>query len=423
MRVLAAAVTVFVLVAPDASAATAEFMSVNCDKYGCETWLQYTAAPGEANDVMVSQTGSTVTIHDGGADIAPGSGCAGRSPHEVACDESCYGCLSTYVSIRLDLDDGDDRASGTVGFDAKGGPGDDRLFSQAGTLGGGGGRDVLVGGDGANVLADGDGVGGAPVDRDVIDGGGGTDVVSYAGRRTPVEFTVGTGSAGHGGSEDEVTDVEGATGGEADDHLQGELLNGSGGNDVLIGTAGGDSISGGAGDDVLVGGPGDDRLDPGTGADRVDGGAGDDEEWQGFDAPDPQPDRYRCGPGYDHVGVAGTRLDYVAPDCENVWPENVLSHSLRMLLPLRALGGPVAQHEQDCTPGPCPWSLSLRATRSRILLGRSSMRRTRKRFPRMILRLSRTGQAQLARRKRIEVAITACERRTCGRFETTLTAP
>jgi Ca2+-binding RTX toxin-like protein len=53
--------------------------------------------------------------------------------------------------------------------------------------------------------------------------------------------------------------------------LSGILLtaNGGDGNDVLIGSAGNDEIHGDAGDDVLIGGPGQDILDGGTGSNVV----------------------------------------------------------------------------------------------------------------------------------------------------------
>jgi len=56
--------------------------------------------------------------------------------------------------------------------------------------------------------------------------------------------------------------------------LDGPMVDGGPGNDVLVGGPGNDSLNGGAGDDLLVGGAGDDLLEPGIGSDALDGGAG-----------------------------------------------------------------------------------------------------------------------------------------------------
>ena len=72
------------------------------------------------------------------------------------------------------------------------------------------------------------------IDRIVINGLGGDDVITASGLGTAMQLT--------------------ADGGDGDD--------------VLIGSAGNDTLLGGAGDDVLIGGPGQDILDGGTGRQR-----------------------------------------------------------------------------------------------------------------------------------------------------------
>ena len=88
-----------------------------------------------------------------------------------------------------------------------------------------------------------------------------------------------TGTAGSdvlkGGSGDDVIRGRGGddtlSGGSGDDEIEGGA-----GDDVLSGGSGDDVLAGGGGDDVLGGGSGDDRLDGGAGDDVMTGGSGDD---------------------------------------------------------------------------------------------------------------------------------------------------
>jgi Ca2+-binding RTX toxin-like protein len=54
------------------------------------------------------------------------------------------------------------------------------------------------------------------------------------------------------------------------------VLNGNGGDDMLVGSDGNDVIRGGSGNDQIAGGLGHDDLNGGTGADKIDGGPGSD---------------------------------------------------------------------------------------------------------------------------------------------------
>jgi Ca2+-binding RTX toxin-like protein len=168
----------------------------------------------------------------------------------------------------------------------------------ADTLRGGTGNDSLIGGDGDDIFeyTFGDGAdtvdGGAGLDTlniigtatantlDVIwDGtsltnfeggtltsveavvnlGGGTDTLTYAGSTSAVVVNLTTGTASGFSS---VAGVENVTGGSNDD-----ALTGNDANNTLSGGLGNDTLNGDAGSDVLVGGAGDDLMNGGANGD------------------------------------------------------------------------------------------------------------------------------------------------------------
>ena len=131
----------------------------------------------------------------------------------------------------------------------------------------------------------------------------------YDTRTTPVVVSIdGVANDGMAGENDDVRgDVEGVTGGMADDSITGsagaekleggpgaDVVNGGDGNDIVMGGTGDDQLNGsapglpGAGkrpvrqaglapitdDDILDGGDGNDTLDGGPGADQMSGGTG-----------------------------------------------------------------------------------------------------------------------------------------------------
>jgi len=107
-----------------------------------------------------------------------------------------------------------------------------------------------TGNDGNNTLYAGAG-------NNVIDGGTGTDTVSYAYATAGVTVSLAIGIAQ-------------ATGGSGSDTLVNiENLTGSYFNDLLAGSAGANSLSSGAGNDFLIGGLGNDTLTGGAGADII----------------------------------------------------------------------------------------------------------------------------------------------------------
>jgi serralysin len=139
---------------------------------------------------------------------------------------------------------------------------------------GGSGDDVIIGNAVANIL----------------DGGAGTDTVSYRGADSGVTLSLaslrGTGGDAAGDRYVSIEQAEGSAfadtlgGGNNGDGLSGlagdDTLNGFNGADTLEGGDGNDSLSGGNHDDTLDGGAGDDALDGGNHNDVLLGGDGDD---------------------------------------------------------------------------------------------------------------------------------------------------
>lgn len=211
-----------------------------------------------------------------------------------------------------DIINGDDNANVLKGLD------------QADTINGHGGDDTIIPNrpaedDAANVAS-----GTAPeVDGiDTVDGGEGSDTISYEGESAAVTVNLATIVAAVGtdtpddatddviahvavsgpaatdrivlvdrGTEDEPkleSTIENVTGGFGGDTLTGDvranILTGGAGGDTLNGEAdpttaemgGDDTLNGGPGNDTLNGGAGDDTLNGNAGNDTLDGGAGDD---------------------------------------------------------------------------------------------------------------------------------------------------
>ena len=246
------------------------------------TSLIYTGSPGDADSVLVTLSGSSLTFNPVGDaakvwTLDAGSNCSQNGSTFVV---TCTGAANKPITFNVgDLRDqiflsnvsalvtfngssGDDAVSGSAGLlHASGGPGDDALGGGPGgsTLNGDAGEDMLFGGSGA----------------DDAQGGAGSDTMSYAGQTAGTTVTLddaaGDGSAGS--KNDNVhSDVEDVVGGTGPD-----VLTGSGGPNRLLGGGGADVIDGGPGPDFLLGGAGDDQLHSHDGAvDSVqcgDGGA------------------------------------------------------------------------------------------------------------------------------------------------------
>jgi uncharacterized delta-60 repeat protein len=120
----------------------------------------------------------------------------------------------------------------------------------------------------------------AAAGSDTLDGGAGTDTVSYLYVGNAVVGNLGTGVVTHGAATDSLLNIENLTGSSNDDTLTGstgnnvldggagdDLINGGGGNDTLIGNVGDDTLISGAGNDLLIGGVGQDSMSGGAGND------------------------------------------------------------------------------------------------------------------------------------------------------------
>jgi serralysin len=288
------------------------------------TKVQYKAATGKTNKVVVTRSGRTVTVDDKVA-IKAGKGCKA-----VKGDKTRIRCTTKAdpTRVRVYLGNRNDSVvnKSGLGMTADGGTGNDKLTggpkgdtlrggSGADKLWGAGGRDSLLGQDGNDYLSAGDGddwVEGGPgndslhggnghdtilglegndqeygdagvdyldqsadpsgPDSDYLSGGSGEDSVLYLARDKAVTADA-DGVRGDDGGRNEhdtiATDVEVLYGGSA-----GDRLNGTDRRDVIYGGSGSDVIYGFGGDDVLIG---TDSAGGGSGNDRIYGGDGRDD--------------------------------------------------------------------------------------------------------------------------------------------------
>ncbi|GAA1583523.1 calcium-binding protein [Actinoplanes couchii] len=196
------------------------------------TVVQFKAAAGKTNSLVITIAGRTVTLDDRVA-IKAGAGCKA-----VKGDATKVRCTTAKKTTRLvvALGNGHDEVINrtAVPMTADGGTGDDTLI-------GGSAADRLLGGSGWDTIL---GRGGG----DTIDGGSGNDRIQ-------------------GNSGNDV--IQGGTG-----H---DTVYGGSGADRVAGGAGDDWIFGGSGNDVLDGGTGNDLIQGESGHDKITGGSGDDQ--------------------------------------------------------------------------------------------------------------------------------------------------
>jgi Ca2+-binding RTX toxin-like protein len=279
--------------------------------------LVYVANVGETNDVTITGSGSTYSIHDS-AGVTAGMDCTQVDATSVTCESS----RASFHDISVTTMDGDDivHISSDTYTHVYGGSGNDQLFGGSDNPENMA-SDVLSGGPGGDTL------GGAPGVR---------TFVFYSTRTAPVWVSMdGVGNDGERGEGDNVLpSIYGVTGSPKGDHFVGstgdDFFAGFEGNDTLLGLGGSDHLDGWEGNDLIIGGQGSDRLSGGpqndtlkgrrgddklrgkTGRDSLSGGGGNDT----LGSVDRWVDAVTCGAGTDSATV--DRHDVVAHNCENV---------------------------------------------------------------------------------------------------------
>jgi Ca2+-binding RTX toxin-like protein len=265
---------------------------------------------GAAN-VLSGLGGDDILVGLLGNDTLNGGAGADRLDGGAGIDTASYSGATEGVTVDLTL----------TGPQVSAGEASGDVLISIENLIGGAGNDTLTGNSGNNVL-----VGAAGADR--LDGGAGTDTATYATSGSGVNVSLMTGLGSGGDAEgDTLLNIENLIGSNFDD-----LLEGNGGNNLLLGGAnglGGDTASyanatagvtvrlattlpqntlgagtdklsgfenltgsdfndkltgsslanvlvGGAGNDIMNGGAGNDTLQGGAGTDTLKGGAGED---------------------------------------------------------------------------------------------------------------------------------------------------
>jgi hemolysin type calcium-binding protein len=266
------------------------------DPLNCSEELTVTGQPGETSDLLITREGGYVVVADSRTPLTVENECTLLADGRAQCTLSAANASTTVrvntgsgndvVRVTLPdvdqviamLEDGDDRlevqaqdvlADGGPGVDAltvrgrgssslRGAAGDDVLTGDAGRdqLEGDDGRDRMSAGAGDDELIDADtgSIDPAVAVVDQLDGGPGTDELSYRYASRGVQVDLRTGAArGEATENDDVTSIE--------------AIRGSGYADRL--TAGPDTVRlrGAGGGDVLAGGPATAAFDCGRGRD------------------------------------------------------------------------------------------------------------------------------------------------------------
>jgi hypothetical protein len=205
-------------------------------------------------------------------------------------DDIIFNTITVNTSVIVTTGDGVDTVSG-VGSMATGGVCATCGFPAPLTVYAGNGNDVLTSGAAiAGLVNTLNGEGDddtftqqAAFAADVINGGAGTDTVSYAVRTTAISVTIdavaddGDVAANAAAGEDDTVaaDIENVTGGAGSDTINAladvdnHVFIGNAGNDTLIGSDGADTLTGGTGDDILMGRLGADTMTGDAGSDTI----------------------------------------------------------------------------------------------------------------------------------------------------------
>ena len=327
------AVATVLTLAPAAGAATLEVV---------DGAAVFTAAPGEANDVLAGTRanpdpdGRTLKVTDAGATITAGSGCEQIDAHSAWCPEPPFDGIPLIMRLgdrddRVVVDDFFERAvvnvRGEGGNDdlhvgssvgtspiVDGGPGDDVLSTATNSAG----IPVLRGGSGDDEIAldearSGQAIGGD--DDDVIryagfapppgtlrlDGGNGNDVYTYLLNFVPAAMQPGPG-----------IDTLDQSALEFPRPLEFKMADCPGCVEVVLGSSLDDMITGDRRAQAIFGGEGDDQIDGRDGPDLLSGQAGADT----LVSRDNSIDAVRCGDGEDTL--TADRHDLVSRTCETI---------------------------------------------------------------------------------------------------------
>jgi Ca2+-binding RTX toxin-like protein len=217
--------------------------------------LHYDGLPGFTNTVVITKAGTTVDIDDS-VTITPSGACSHPNPM----DDTVVTCTVAAVAPDLMVEPGDLNDRVTIISDDEEwhvdlGSGSDT--ADLTDLDGSG--SIVVGGTGNDLLISGP-------EGEMLDGGDGTDTVSYATRQpgVPVAVDLGAGQGGNPNTEDGYEDIENLIGTPS-----GDVLTGDDGPNRIDGGGGWDGLHGEGGDDLIIGGTGLDVIDGGTGTDTA----------------------------------------------------------------------------------------------------------------------------------------------------------
>jgi Ca2+-binding RTX toxin-like protein len=372
---VAAALTASLVPVAEAAEVRLERFDFDCTRKQCPPnygeRLVVRGGRGEANRLTVGLgAAGEFRVTDAGPALQAGPGCMLSTEQLITCPTSTPS-LAAYVLAGAR----GDTVTSSVAITVNGGSGNDRMAGSplADALYGSRGRDVIRGNGGDDALLDGrlprlltpeedEGrsfpppVGPAipvPAERDVFDGGVGTDTLSYEARRRGVIADLAR-TDRHAGAPREGDSLRGL-----------EAVVGSGGDDRIFGNDLSNTLDGADGDDLLVGRAGDDQLFGGSGSNQARSGAGDDGISPGLNADVLENvQRVRCGPGQDEVGSMFLK-DFAEDDCESV--VIVESFPIRPLLPLTSLEAPpLASMDSPlaCGSAECSARLFVRLARS-----------------------------------------------------------
>jgi Ca2+-binding RTX toxin-like protein len=290
--------------------------------------LHFTAAPGEQNELVLTDVGTELRLLHGAGDTA-GPGCAVHQAGQTQCAKG------SITSVAIELGDQGDTfeiyPGVTLPVSVDGGSGNDTL--EYGSTG----AESFDGGEGDDALrADRDALGLA----DVFSGGAGRDTLVLSDARTPQSVTLdGVANDGASGEHDDVRpDFEVIYGSGGDDRIVGsdgdETFYGDDGADTLDGGGGADTLDGGGwcARDTLLGGAGNDTLVL-SGTTTANGGA-DDDTFRVGGAPCGSLDDVSGGSGMDTADFSGSwrpgvpvSLDDLANDGPDLYTQHQNFHS------------------------------------------------------------------------------------------------